>query len=134
MTLKSIDSTSSARLVLVGPPDAGALHLARRVDPGTACGVFPECHGAESPCRGRLPRVREVNGIDLTRLQGLGKTDEDGAELSLELERHLAKKDLVHTEGRMQVELDPGVVFEHPKPNQILAADRLLFRIDATSR
>ena len=119
-----------APLILVRPPDAGALALARRGDPGPPGRIRRERHPAEASLLARHARVVELDRIRAPGPQRLGKVHPDRVEFAIVFQRRRAEEDLLDGEVGVEVELDPRVVLEHLEANRVHAADRLLFRID----
>src|ERR1039457_3196799 len=94
-------------------------------------GVFPERDSTEPARLERIPRVVKVDGVHAAGAERLREVHEDGAGVALVMERGGAEQNLVDVERFMQVELDARVVLKHLEAEGVLAADELLFRVDA---
>jgi hypothetical protein len=77
-----------------------------------------------------MARVVEVDGVDASRLQGLGKVYEDGSCVARVLKPDCPQKDLVDMQCAVQIELDPSAVLEHPEADCVLALQELFVRVD----
>lgn len=64
-------------------------------------------------------------------VQRFGEIDENRARVALELEECLTEKNFVDIQGIDQIKLNTRVVLEHLEADRVLAADELLFGIDA---
>ena len=130
-TLMSMILDFVAPLVLVRPPHAGPDSLARRVDPDVPGGVLLEGDPAEPAGLRRMPRVVEIDRVNLAVVQSLREIDKHGASIALIFKRRPIEQNLVDIQRFGKVNLNARVVTKHPEANRILAADELLRGIDA---
>ncbi len=63
--------------------------------------------------------------------EGRGEVDVEGAAVAVVLQDGWAKGDFVDLEGRIELELDAGAVFEHFEADGVGSGDELLLRVDA---
>ena len=118
----------SARILNVPIVDGAAAELARR------------SRGTPRIANRLLRRVRDyaqvrAEGAITERVAAdalkLLEVDEHGVDLTLEGERRRVHLDLLDREVRVEIDLNPGVVLQHPETDAVLAADQLLRRVDA---
>ena len=95
-----------------------------------AGGVFLEGDAAEAAHFPGLTGIIEVDRIFATLTQRFRKVDEDRVELSRVLQVPRSQRDAIDVQIRVQIDLDPRVVFEHLEADGVLAADEFLVRID----
>jgi hypothetical protein len=126
-----------APLVLIRPPYARALFFAGGIDQGLSHGIFAEDKAVETTHLHGVARVIELNGVNASVFQCLGKVNINGAACgALVLERlcaspRLVEHDFVDVEGWYEVKLNAASWLKHPEADNVLAAEHLMLWIHA---